>query len=116
MKRDGTSPMRTTGSLSLCRSLLGSGLVDRVRLVVFPVITGKNGYEVVGLVRIPGSLAWSNGGPFGDDFRPYKVALVLTDSETVSRSDTPAMQFACWKRVRDAFDLHLSATRITSGA
>jgi dihydrofolate reductase len=45
MKRDGTTPMRTLGSVSLCRSLLAAGLVDRFRLVVFPVITGKTGYE-----------------------------------------------------------------------
>lgn len=45
MKRDGTSPMRTLGSLSLCRSLLEAGLVDRLRLVVFPVITGRSGHD-----------------------------------------------------------------------
>lgn len=45
MKQAGTSPMRTVGSLSLCRSLLEAGLVDRFRLVVFPVITGSTGYE-----------------------------------------------------------------------
>lgn len=45
MKRDGPSPMRTLGSLSLCRSLLEAGLVDRLRLVVFPVITGRTGHN-----------------------------------------------------------------------
>ncbi len=45
MKRDGSSPMRTIGSLSLCRSLLKAGLVDRFRVVIFPVITGSTGYE-----------------------------------------------------------------------
>ena len=45
MKRDGDSPMRTMGSLTLCRSLLEAGLVDRFRVVVFPVITGKTGQE-----------------------------------------------------------------------
>lgn len=45
MKRDGTTSMRTLGSLSLCRSLLQVGLVDRFRVVVFPVITGKTGGE-----------------------------------------------------------------------
>jgi dihydrofolate reductase len=44
-KRDGASPMRTLGSLTLCRSLLEAGLVDRFRLVVFPVITGSTGRE-----------------------------------------------------------------------
>jgi dihydrofolate reductase len=45
MKRDGTRSMRTIGSLSLCRSLLEAGLVDRFRVVVFPVITGNTGRE-----------------------------------------------------------------------
>ena len=36
MKREGDSPMRTLGSLSLCRSLLKAGLVDRFRVVIFP--------------------------------------------------------------------------------
>lgn len=34
-------PMTTLGSLSLCRSLLEAGLVDRFRVVVFPVVTGS---------------------------------------------------------------------------
>ena len=45
MKREGSNSMRTIGSLSLCRSLLKAGLVDRFRVVVFPVITGRTGYE-----------------------------------------------------------------------
>jgi dihydrofolate reductase len=45
MKREGASPMRTLGSLTLCRSLLEAGLVDRFRVVVFPVITGSTGRE-----------------------------------------------------------------------
>ena len=44
MKRDGSN-MSTLGSLTLCRSLLKAGLVDRYRVVVFPVITGKTGRE-----------------------------------------------------------------------
>jgi dihydrofolate reductase len=45
MKRTGTRPLSTLGSLSICRSLLTAGLVDRFRLVVFPVITGRTGRE-----------------------------------------------------------------------
>lgn len=45
MKRTRTGPLSTLGSLSLCRSLLTAGLVDRFRLVVFPVITGRTGRE-----------------------------------------------------------------------
>lgn len=47
MKSGGTSPLRTLGSLSLCRSLLTAGLVDRFRVVVFPVVTGRTGRERV---------------------------------------------------------------------
>ena len=45
MKQDGSTPMRTLGSLTLCRSLLAAGLVDRFRVVVFPVITGSTGRD-----------------------------------------------------------------------
>jgi dihydrofolate reductase len=40
-----TVSMRTMGSVMLCRSLLQAGLVDRFRVVVFPVITGSSGKE-----------------------------------------------------------------------
>jgi dihydrofolate reductase len=45
MKQEGGPSMVTLGSLSLCRSLLTAGLVDRFRVVVFPVITGRTGSE-----------------------------------------------------------------------
>jgi dihydrofolate reductase len=45
MKATGETSMRTIGSLALCRSLLSAGLVDRFRVVVFPVITGSTGRD-----------------------------------------------------------------------
>jgi dihydrofolate reductase len=45
MKDEGSKSMRTIGSLTLCRSLLRAGLVDRFRVVIFPVITGSSGRE-----------------------------------------------------------------------
>jgi dihydrofolate reductase len=45
MKRRDSRQLRTLGSLSLCRSLLAAGLVDRFRVVVFPVITGVTGKD-----------------------------------------------------------------------
>jgi dihydrofolate reductase len=45
MKESGKTSLRTLGSLALCRSLLRAGLVDRFRVVVFPVITGSSGRE-----------------------------------------------------------------------
>ena len=46
MKRQGIS-MRTLGSVSLCRSLLKAGLVDRFRVGIFPVITGSTGSDPI---------------------------------------------------------------------
>lgn len=45
LKGGGGESMRTIGSLTLCRSLLTAGLVDRFRVVVFPVITGRTGKD-----------------------------------------------------------------------
>jgi dihydrofolate reductase len=38
-------PLRTVGSIRLCRALLEAGLVDRLRVVIFPVITGATGLQ-----------------------------------------------------------------------
>jgi dihydrofolate reductase len=45
MKERSERPLRTLGSVALSRSLLAAGLVDRFRVVVFPVITGATGRE-----------------------------------------------------------------------
>jgi hypothetical protein len=45
MKIEGSGLLSTIGSVSLCGSLLRAGLVDRVRVVMFPVITGATGAE-----------------------------------------------------------------------
>jgi dihydrofolate reductase len=45
LKEDGSGLLSTIGSLSLSRSLLRAGLVDRFRVVMFPVITGATGEE-----------------------------------------------------------------------
>ena len=45
MKEEGSGVLSTIGSLSLCRALLKAGLVDRFRVVMFPVITGATGAE-----------------------------------------------------------------------
>ncbi|HEX6947172.1 MAG TPA: dihydrofolate reductase family protein [Acidimicrobiia bacterium] len=45
MKEEGDGLLSTLGSLSLARSLLTAGLVDRFRVGIFPVITGATGEE-----------------------------------------------------------------------
>lgn len=45
MKRRDSRPLRTVGSISLCRSLFEARLVDRLRVVVFPVVNGATGKD-----------------------------------------------------------------------
>lgn len=45
LKEENGIPLRTIGSPSLCRSLLLAGLVDRYRVVVFPVVNGATGRD-----------------------------------------------------------------------
>lgn len=45
LKQSHAGLLSTLGSLSLCRSLVAAGLVDRFRVVVFPLITGRTGSE-----------------------------------------------------------------------
>ena len=45
MKESGSGILSTIGSLMLSRSLIRAGLVDRFRVVMFPVITGVTGAE-----------------------------------------------------------------------
>lgn len=47
LKDESPVPLRSHGSLSLNRSLMEAGLVDRVQITVFPVITGRTGREPI---------------------------------------------------------------------
>ena len=40
-------PMRSHGSLSMNRALMAAGLVDRVHVTLFPVITGQTGLDPI---------------------------------------------------------------------
>jgi dihydrofolate reductase len=42
LKQESEVPLRSHGSLSLNRALLAAGLVDRVQVTLFPVITGQS--------------------------------------------------------------------------
>jgi dihydrofolate reductase len=45
LKADSDVPLRTMGSLSLAQQLMSAGLVDRLRLMTFPLIAGDAGRE-----------------------------------------------------------------------
>ena len=43
LKEESDVPLRSHGSLSMNRALMAAGLVDRVQVTLFPVITGETG-------------------------------------------------------------------------
>ncbi len=47
LKAESEVPLRSHGSLSLNRALMAAGLVDRVQVTIFPVITGQTGVEPI---------------------------------------------------------------------
>ncbi|NUT55674.1 MAG: deaminase [Thermoleophilia bacterium] len=47
LKEESEVPMRSHGSLSLNRALMAAGLVDRVQVTLFPVITGQTGQRPI---------------------------------------------------------------------
>src|SRR4051812_13853568 len=47
LKEESDVPLRSHGSLSLNRALMGAGLVDRVQVTLFPVITGQTGADPI---------------------------------------------------------------------
>src|SRR6266571_1954927 len=47
LKEESEVPLRSHGSLSLNRALMAAGLVDRVQVTLFPVITGQNGSDAI---------------------------------------------------------------------
>ena len=47
LKQESGVPLRSHGSLSLNRALMAAGLVDRVQLTLFPVISGKTGTDPI---------------------------------------------------------------------
>ncbi|MFE9820238.1 dihydrofolate reductase family protein [Streptomyces sp. NBC_00236] len=47
LKKESDVPLRSHGSLSMNRALMAAGLVDRVQVTLFPVITGRTGLAPV---------------------------------------------------------------------
>ena len=47
LKEESAVPLRSHGSLSMNRALMAAGLVDRVQVTLFPVITGQTGTDPI---------------------------------------------------------------------
>ena len=47
LKEESDVPLRSHGSLAMNRALMAAGLVDRVQVTLYPVITGQTGLEPI---------------------------------------------------------------------
>jgi dihydrofolate reductase len=47
LKDESEVPLRSHGSLSMNRALMAAGLVDRLQVTIFPVITGQTGLDPI---------------------------------------------------------------------
>src|SRR3954466_14494650 len=47
LKEESEVPLRSHGSLSMNRALMAAGLVDRVQVTLFPVVTGQSGADAI---------------------------------------------------------------------
>jgi dihydrofolate reductase len=47
LKEESEVPLRSHGSLSMNRALMAAGLVDRIQVTIFPVITGQTGDDPI---------------------------------------------------------------------
>jgi dihydrofolate reductase len=47
LKAESRVPLRSHGSLSINRALMDAGLVDRVHVTLFPVISGRTGVDPI---------------------------------------------------------------------
>src|SRR5687767_11150771 len=58
LKEESAVPLRSHGSLSMNRALMAAGLVDRVQVTIFPVITGRTGGPRSSAARPTSTSSW----------------------------------------------------------
>jgi dihydrofolate reductase len=80
LKTESDTALRSHGSLSLNRALMAAGLVDRIQITLFPVITGRTGDDPV------------FGG--ADDFDLELIESTLLDGRTQELVYRPALHRA----------------------
>ena len=74
LKAEDGGDIAVNGSITLARSLLRAGLVDELRLLVFPVIVGSGRRLLEGLDQIPLRLIAAKPMPTGVVSLTYAVA------------------------------------------
>jgi dihydrofolate reductase len=77
LKRESLVPLRSHGSLSMNRALLAAGLVDKIQLTIFPVISGQTGDQPV----------FKNAG----DFDLELIESIVLDGNTIENTYKPIL-------------------------
>jgi dihydrofolate reductase len=77
LKEESDVPLRSHGSLSLNWALMAAGLVDRVQVTIFPVITGRSGTQPI----------WGGAG----DFDLELIGSRLLDGRTQQLTYRPTL-------------------------
>ncbi|WP_153506371.1 dihydrofolate reductase family protein [Cumulibacter manganitolerans] len=88
LKRTSSRPLGTLGSIRLGHSLMQAGVVDRFRIVLFPVITGRTGLERV----------WERFGDFALQLlasRTFEGGLQLLEYRPTPLAQPPG---SAWQR------------------
>lgn len=80
LKAEEGGTIAVNGSITLARSLIDAGLVDELRLLVFPVIVGKGRRLLDGLAHTPLRLVESKQLPTGVLSLTYAPAAAATES------------------------------------
>ena len=85
LKEESEVPLRSHGSLSMNRALMAAGLVDRVQVTLFPVITGRTGLDPVFRGRPTSTWSWSRTGRSTVTSRSSPTGRPSTDPAVAGR-------------------------------
>ena len=97
-------PLRSHGSLSMNRALMAAGLVDRVQVTIFPVLTGRTGIDPI----------FKGAADF--DLRASRATGTLDGHTQELQCYRPALPFDVRPAAFVFFDLQPSSTCTSSGA
>jgi catechol 2,3-dioxygenase-like lactoylglutathione lyase family enzyme len=79
-KQESDVPLRSHGSLSMNRALMAAGLVDRVQVTLFPVITGQTGLDPI----VQGAAVIEEDEPMSHVQRFDHIGITVADLDTVT--------------------------------
>ena len=105
LKEESEVPLRSHGSLSLNRALMAAGLVDRVQVTLFPVITGQTGLDPIFQGAEDSTWSWSTIGRSTDTSKSSPTDLPpLTDRREQLAASRSASLLPDYSRQAERYD------------